>query len=305
MTEQLDEKLARLYEVLQGYESMALGFSGGVDSTFLAAACARAIPHAAVLMHLINPFAGTPEVQAVRELTEHNEPTSSDKTVMGLPLIEIPFDPFDEDKIVRNAPDRCYQCKRAGFSRIVEAAQARGISVVFDGSNADDSYDDRPGMRALRELGVLSPLMETGWHKAEEREMLRRWGVPIWNMPAGACLATRIATGEALSAEKLDAVRACEDYLHGCGLKQVRARLSGDTVRIEAAPDDLDRLATMATTDEDAGGRELRMDARKEPDDGVCIPPSIVHELQRLSRRTVNPVARTYRYGGSSPVGMP
>lgn len=241
-------KLRALEELLVSWGSVAVGFSGGVDSMFLAAVCARVIPQTTLLVHLASPFASTPERESTSEqLARPKSPLA------GISSCVIPFDPFACDAIVRNGLDRCYWCKRAGFERIVEVAREQGIGVVADGSNADDAHDDRPGMRALRELGVRSPLMETGWHKDEERELLRAWGFTRWDMPAGACLATRVRTGEVITEAKLAAVRACEDYLHEQGFRQVRARLSADGMKIELAEDELART-----------GEELPADMRAQ-----------------------------------------
>lgn len=236
-------KLEALEALLCDLAPVALGFSGGVDSTFLAAVCARAIPHKALLVHLDSPFVGTPERASHDELAR----------TFGLPAASLAFDPFADEAIATNGPDRCYLCKRAGFTRITEAAHAwateQGFDpntvCVLDGSNADDAAaTDRPGMRALREIGVRSPLMETGWTKAEEREMLRTWGYSVWNLPAGACLATRVVTGERLTPQKVAAARACEDYLHTLGCTQVRARIADGELHIEGSPEDLARICT-------------------------------------------------------------
>lgn len=236
------EKLAALEKLLRALAPVAIGFSGGVDSTFLAAVAARAIPGQAMLFHLAGPFVSTPERNASAELSG----------TLGLSVHTIEIDQLADPAIAANTPDRCYRCKRAGFARIIDAARTwvaeRGLApdavCVLDGSNADDAAaTDRPGMRALAELGVRSPLAETGFTKAEERALLRTWGISIWNMPAGACLATRVAMGEPLTAEKLACARACEDYLHELGCTQVRARIEGDELRIEASPEDLVLIA--------------------------------------------------------------
>lgn len=230
MEREAREKLLALEELLDSWKTVAVGYSGGVDSTFLAAVCARAVPSRAVLMHIETPFSATPELVSVERAAE------SGQSAFGLPLIAVPLDPFSLENVVRNDENRCYYCKRAGFSAILAEARARGIEVVVDGSNADDAGDYRPGMRALEELGVRSPLLETGWHKDEERALLREWGIPVWDMPAGACLATRIPCGEPLTEQKLAAVRACEDYLHEYGLHQVRARLIEGSLQLKLRP---------------------------------------------------------------------
>ena len=236
-------KLEALEALLRDLAPVALGFSGGVDSTFLAAVCARVIPHKALLVHLDSPFVGTPERASHDKLAR----------AFDLPAVSLAFDPFADEAIAANGPDRCYLCKRAGFTRITEAAHARAAEqgfdpntvCVLDGSNADDAAaTDRPGMRALRELGVRSPLMDTGWTKTEERELLRTWGYSVWNLPAGACLATRVVTGEHLTPQKVAAARACEDYLHTLGCTQVRARIADGELHIESSPEDLARICT-------------------------------------------------------------
>lgn len=272
----LRDKLERLETLQRSYGSIALGFSGGVDSTFLAAVCARCMPEHTLLVHLDTPFIGTPERKAFKEGVRK----------LGLPLATIVLDPLENPAVAANPSDRCYHCKLTGFGRIINVARERGFTTVIDGSNADDADDYRPGMQAIRELNVQSPLMETGWHKDEEREVLRAWGMPVWNLPAGACLATRIPCGEALTGQKLQTVRLCEDYLHGLGLKQVRVRLEGRRAHVAAAQDDLMRLTHL-------GGTEC-------PDGGVELPPQVVEEFLRFGASAVDPVARPYVHGAMS-----
>lgn len=246
--DELDAKLLRLEELLRSYGSVALGYSGGVDSTFLAAVLARCMQGRALLVHMDTPLVGTPE----RESFERSAGQ------FGLPVTSLELDSLADHQIAANPQNRCYFCKRADFELIIREARRQGCEVVIDGSNADDRSDDRPGMHALRELGVRSPLREVGWHKDEERELLRSWGLEVWSMPAGACLATRIPCGEPITREKIDLVRACEDHLHGLGLAQVRARLVGGQVRVQAAPDDLALLARLA---EDEGANDKNIEA--------------------------------------------
>lgn len=270
-----DAKLAALEQLLLSYGRVTIGFSGGVDSTFLAAVCARTMPDRTVLVHLETPFIGSPERASFER----------EATRFGLPVITVELNPLDDEAVAANSPDRCYLCKRTGFSRILDVAREHGCDAVLDGSNADDAGDFRPGMRALQELGVHSPLMETGWHKDEERELLRAWGHTVWNLPAGACLATRIPCGERLTAAKLDLVRAAEDCLHRLGAHQVRARLFDGTLQIEAAPDDLARLAP---------GSAPRTDGSVE------LPPAVLSALRDAGAAAIDPLARPYRHGRTS-----
>ncbi len=274
----MDGKLAALIKLLDSMGTVGIGYSGGVDSAFLAAVCARHLRGRAVLLHLENPLATTPERKACARDAER----------FGLPVIRIPFDALGEPSVAANPPDRCYHCKCAGFRLLVDAAHEHGCDAVVDGSNADDQGDYRPGMRALAELGVRSPLMEAGFSKQEERELLRSWGFDVWSMPAGACLATRIPCGERLSAEKLEVVRACEDYLHGLGLEQVRVRLEEGRARVSAAPEDLCRLA--------------RIDGcRRTPDgQGVELSPKLLDVLKNRGAHEVDECATPYIHGALS-----
>lgn len=258
-------KLAQLTAWLQQHAPLAIGFSGGVDSTFLAAACARRIPEQTLLVHIVSPFIATPELQSCEREAQR----------LNLPIVHIPFDPLARPRIVRNGPDRCYHCKRAIFEQVIAVAREHGCSTVADGSNADDSPADRPGMRALAELSVSSPLRDTGWHKQEERDLLRAWGHEVWNLPAGACLATRVAADEPLSARALGQVRAAEDYLHELGLAQVRVRLAGGTARIQAGEQELAVLANMAAHERPANSKSAE-------NDRVPTPQAIAAHLASL-----------------------
>lgn len=267
-------KMQGLIELLRSFGSVAIGFSGGVDSTFLAAVSIRALLPADVhLIHLDTPFVGTPERESFERERERFERA-------GAHVVALETDPLADPDVAANPADRCYHCKRLGFQRIVDAARELGVRVVLEGSNADDAGDYRPGTRAVRELDVRSPLMETGWCKDEEREVLHAWGFDVWDLPAGACLATRIPCGEALTAEKLHTVRMCEDYLHGLGLRQVRVRIDGGMARVSVGKDELES-PLFDTAAEGA----------------PSLPPDVVRELERQGDLKVDPIVRAYIHG--------
>jgi uncharacterized protein len=152
--------------------------------------------------------------------------------------------------VAANPKDRCYHCKKLEFSSIIAAAGERGIGVVLDGSNMDDLGDYRPGLKALEELGVVSPLREAGLGKKEIRELSRRFGLPTWDKPAFACLASRIPYGERIDREKLSRVEKAEDYLRARGFRQFRVRSHGDIARIEAAREERSKFFSEELLDE-------------------------------------------------------
>ena len=276
-------KMQALIELLRSFGSVAIGFSGGVDSTFLAAVGIRALPPADVhLIHLDTPLVGTPERQSFERERKRFERA-------GAHVVVIETDPLADPDVAANPADRCYHCKRLGFQRIVDAARELGARVVLEGSNADDAGDYRPGTRAVRELDVRSPLMETGWRKDEEREVLRAWGFEVWDLPAGACLATRIPRGEALTAERLHTVRMCEDYLHGLGLRQVRVRIDGGMARVSVGAGE--SMGAIVEADAPAGACS---NADGEPSRPA---PAVVRELQARGCTSVDPVVHPYRHG--------
>lgn len=276
-------KMQGLIELLRSFGSVAIGFSGGVDSTFLAAVSIRALPPADVhLIHLDTPFVGTPERESFERERERFERA-------GAHVVAIETDPLADPDVAANPADRCYHCKRLGFQRIVDAACELGVRVVLEGSNADDAGDYRPGTRAVRELDVRSPLMETGWCKDEEREVLHAWGFDVWDLPAGACLATRIPCGEALTAEKLHAVRMCEDYLHGLGLRQVRVRIDGGVARVSVGAGE-----NVGAIVEANGHASAHPHADSKPG---RLSPAAIQELQARGCAAVDPVVRPYHHG--------
>ena len=262
-----------LEQFFHDHPRAAVAFSGGVDSAFLLWA-ARAYGCDVHAYYVSTAFQPAFEREDARRLAQE----------LGVPMTVIETDVLAVPEAAANGPDRCYHCKRAGFTAIVNHARSLGFPTVIDGSNASDRGDYRPGMRAAQELDVRSPLMEVGFTKDEERELLRAWGYPVWNLPAGACLATRVPTGEELTREKVDVIRTCEDYLHDLGLDQVRARLVGGCMHIEAAPADVAKIAAL--------GRTAVNDEGKAP-----LPAAIESALRNLGCGHISHEVTPYIHG--------
>ena len=211
-----------LRDFFQGCPKVALGFSGGVDSAYLLYA---ALDHGAQVRPYFIKTAFHPqfELEDARRLCAQ---LGVELTVVELDVLQIPG-------VAENPPDRCYHCKRALFGRLRQQAQADGYTVLIDGTNASDDAGDRPGMRALRELSVRSPLRECGLTKDEIRRLSREAGLFTWDKPAYACLATRIPTGQPITARDLAVTEAAETYLFSLGFTDFRVRMAGRSAKIQ------------------------------------------------------------------------
>ncbi len=165
----------------------------------------------------------------------------------GITHIMINVDMAEIDGFRDNPPDRCYICKRAIFTRIITTAREHGVEHVIDGSNLDDLSDYRPGMKALHELGVISPLRECRLTKSDVRELSRKLNLKTWNKPSFACLASRFVYGEMITPEKLKMVERSEELLMSMGFRQIRVRVHGDLARIEVLPEDFTRITAENT----------------------------------------------------------
>ena len=230
--DQLHEKYSSLQSRLLELGSLAVAFSGGVDSTFLLQVAHDVLGDRTLAVTAAPPFV------PVREQKEASDYCRE----AGIRQIVIPPEVLNIDSIRHNPPDRCYHCKRLIFGKIIEAAQQNGIPYVAEGSNTDDTGDYRPGMRAIRELGVLSPLLDAGLSKSDIRSLSKELDLPTWDKPSFACLASRFVYGEAITDERLAMVDRAEQLLLDLGFRQFRVRIHGDLARIEILPDDFKKI---------------------------------------------------------------
>lgn len=223
----IKEKIENLRSLIRGYKSAVVAFSAGVDSTLLAKVVSEELEGNGYALTITSPF--NPELEKVEAAK-----LAAD---FGIKHIVVEIDEFSST-VLSNPKDRCYFCKKAIFTKIQEVALELGIKNVLDGSNKDDLSDYRPGKIALDELGIKSPLLEGGWTKADIREYSKELGLPTWEKPAFACLASRIPYDEEITLEKLMMVEKAENYLFELGFKQYRVRCHGAMARVELLPED-------------------------------------------------------------------
>lgn len=234
----ITEKEIKLLKYIQQYKQPAIAFSGGVDSSVVLAACKTAGVQVQPIMALAAMIPQFERQDAVKVAQE----TSSE-------LISLTVNPLANSQFCANDSKRCYYCKTMIMTAVKHEAQELGCDVVFDGTNADDIGDYRPGMQAIQELGIVSPLLACGLTKADVRALAAKYSLSVANKPAYACLASRIAYSEEITEKNLAMVEQAEDYLRTLGFHDLRVRCHGNLARIEVNPQEIHLIAASLRTD--------------------------------------------------------
>lgn len=235
----LEEKYENLKNLISKYESCTVAFSGGVDSSFLSKVCYDVLGERAIAITVVSPMLPESELKDAMDVS----------SFIGIKHYFIK-DEIIEDKVAENPADRCYHCKKTEFGNVKKLSEEKGIKIVFDGTNLDDMGDYRPGMKAVAELGVISPLKEAGFTKADIREMSKILNLKTWDKPSFACLASRVPYGEKITVAKLNKIEKSEEFIKKVGFKQFRVRAHEDIARIEIAPEEREKLFNINLMDE-------------------------------------------------------
>ncbi len=228
----LERKIFQLRRLLASYEQVLVCFSGGVDSSYLLAEAVRILDTGAVAFTAVSPSLAPWEGEEAAGLARR----------LGARHLLVETHELDDPRYAANPVNRCYFCKTEVYGVAVEEARKHGIDKILDGFNRDDRGDHRPGRKAAREQGILSPLDEIGFGKDDIRRAAREIGVPVWDKPALACLSSRFPYGTEITPRRLEQVAKCEAVLHEEGFRIFRVRYHDSVARIEVSSDELPRL---------------------------------------------------------------
>ena len=265
----LKRRLSELKGLLEPLGSVMVAFSGGVDSSLLLALASQMCTGRVVAVTASSQTYPRRELETARKVAQ----------LIGCEHKIIKTDELHDERFATNPLERCYYCKLELYGRLKGMARKMGIEHIIEGSTVDDLSDFRPGERALRELGILSPLRQASFTKKDVRQLARALGLPNWEKPASACLASRFAYGVRITAQDLSRIEKLEDLLCDLGFKQVRARFHGDLVRIEVEPSSICEIVTDPMRDK------------------------IVQMARRLGFRFVTLDLQGYRTGSFNPDG--
>jgi uncharacterized protein len=231
------EKEKKLREILRSYGSVAVAFSSGVDSTYLLRVATEELPGNVIAVTATSCSFPKRELHEAETFCRENQ----------IPHIVVESEELEIDGFRQNPKNRCYLCKHELFEKILAIAEGNGMHAVLEASNMDDNGDYRPGLVAVKELDIKSPLREAGLYKAEIRERSKALGLPTWNKQSFACLASRFVYGETIDEEKLGMVDKAEQLLLDLGFHQLRVRIHGKLARIEVEPEEFGRLMVEPT----------------------------------------------------------
>jgi len=260
----LDGKLQHLKSDIRGCESAVIAFSGGVDSSLVCAVAHEVLGEQAVAVTAISQTYPPGEVEWAKKAAEH----------IGIKYITIITNELDDPNFAANPPERCYYCKGELLRKLDGIRRELGFKKIFDGTNFDDFSDYRPGLRAIREFGVASPLAEAGLTKEEVRGLAVKYGLPNADKPANPCLASRVPFGQEISPQKLERIARGEELIRSLGFRVVRVRDHGELARVEVGKEELSRA------------RELENE--------------IVEALKRFGYESAEVDPRGYRTGGAN-----
>lgn len=233
----LDSKLAILYSALHEMGSVAIAFSGGVDSAFLIKVAYDVLKDQAVALMTVSPTTPEEDTHTAKELAR----------TIGIRLICVEHNELTLPGYAENPTNRCYSCKDSLYLICQSEAKRLGFRFVADGVNVDDLQDYRPGLKAATEHGIRHPLVEAGFHKEDIRRCSQRLGLPTWNKPASPCLASRFPYGTRITVERLSQVAKSEHLLRSLGFREFRVRYHEQIARIEVSPGDFPRFLDSAT----------------------------------------------------------